>query len=394
MSLKCGMIGLPNVGKSTLFSALTKIQVPSENYPFCTIDPHKAIVKVPDSRLTEIARVFKPSKAIPASMEFVDIAGLVKGAHRGEGLGNQFLSHIRESHALIHILRCFEDPKITHVNGKVDPLNDMDVVNTELILSDLQSIESYLKKQKKLFLKKTSSEMKAAKAEEKLLLALEKHLSEGFSARSFFMKNRSADKNEDKSKNKEKLFELRELHLLSLKPVLYICNVGEKSVGNFQNSEDSSNENSLIRRVRKKVEKEGHKILSLCGSLELELSQLEEDEERREFLNDLGFKEPSLDRLIRLSYQLLGLETFFTAGPKEVRAWTMRKETKAPQAGGLIHSDFEKGFIRAEVYSFEDFFRYKEEKLIRAAGLYRSEGKDYTLKDGDIVLFRFNVKSH
>lgn len=387
MSLKCGIVGLPNVGKSTLFSALTHREVPAENYPFCTIDPHKAMVPVPDPRLNRIADWIHPQKVIPNYMEFVDIAGLVKGAHLGEGLGNQFLSHIRESHALIHVLRCFEDDQIVHVEGHVNPIRDMETINTELILSDLQSLENFLQKKKKTF-KNHQNHIQQKQKEEKLLTQLQEHLSQSLPARSFFAPLlKETDSSSKKDTGLEEL--LKEMpSLLTAKPVLYLCNLKEPPLHSQLPSK--TEEFKALQQVKERAQKENHQILSLCGTLEAEISQLPK-EEQEEFLKDLGLKEPSLNRLIRAAYQLLGLQTFFTAGPKEVRAWTMKSGTKAPQAAGLIHSDFEKGFIRAEVYRAEDLFRYHDEKKIRAAGLYRSEGKDYEIQDGDVVLFRFNV---
>lgn len=387
MSLKCGIIGLPNVGKSTLFKALTKVEVPIENYAFCTIDPHKAIVKVPDSRLDRISKILRSQRAIPTSMEFVDIAGLVQGAHRGEGLGNQFLSHIREAHALIHVLRCFDDPKITHVSHRVNPVEDMEIVKMELILSDLQSVENFLKK--KSSPQKKDSKISDQKVKKEILEPLIQHLSSGKSAKSFFRLN--------PKKEKENLRKIQFLPLLTLKPVLYLCNLGERKTLSVQseNLEEPSVEkleNPYFDEISKKLKEvdEESKILNLCASLEAEISELNL-EDQAAFLKDLNVKEPGLSRLIRESYALLGLETFFTAGPKEVRAWTIRKGTTALKAGGFIHTDFEKGFIRAEVFHCEDLFRYKEEKQIRAKGLYRLEGKDYKVKDGDILFFRFNV---
>lgn len=381
MGLKCGIIGLPNVGKSTLFKALTRVKVPIENYAFCTIDPHKAIVRVPDVRLNQISDRIQPERVIPTSMELVDIAGLVKGAHKGEGLGNQFLSHIREASALIHVLRCFDDPKITHVSNRVHPVEDMEIIQMELILSDLQSIENFLKK------KKTLREKFEQELKEEILEPLMSHLSSGKMAKSFF--------DLDQKKGQENLKKVQFLHLLTLKPVLYLCNLGEKgafSSGEVQKKSLKAFQNPYLEALEKKIkETDGEgKVLSLCASLEAEMSELSL-EDQKEFFKELSLTEPGLNRLIRKAYDLLGLETFFTAGPKEVRAWTMKKGTTALKAGGLIHTDFEKGFIRAEVFHCEDLFRYKEEKQIRAKGLYRIEGRDYIVKDGDILFFRFNV---
>lgn len=366
MALQCGIVGLPNVGKSTLFQAITKAPAEAANYPFCTIDPNVGVVAVPDSRIEEITKYIQPQNKIPTSIEFVDIAGLVKGASKGEGLGNQFLSNIRQVDAILHIVRCFDDDDIIHVEGSVDPIRDMDTINTELMLADLESVSKRYNKVSK----PAQAGDKNAKAEFEILKPIYEALENGLPARSV-----------DYGENKEALKYVKELHLLTSKPVLYVCNVAEKDV---------ENGNLWTQQVEERAKEENNEVLSVCGSIESEISQLE-SEEQMEFLETMGLKEPGLNRLIRAAYKLLNLETYFTAGEKEVRAWTIRKGTKAPQAAGVIHSDFERGFIRAEAYHCEDLFALKSEIAIKDAGKYRSEGKEYVVQDGDILLFRFNV---
>jgi len=363
MGIKCGIVGLPNVGKSTLFNALTKAQIAAENYPFCTIDPNVGVVGVPDLRLNELAAIAKPEKILPAAVEFVDIAGLVAGASKGEGLGNQFLAHIRETDAIAHVVRCFVDDDIVHVSGKVNPIADIDVIDTELCLADLVAVD-----------KAVDRAGKAAKAGDKdanrrkdLLQKLSAHLNQGQSARSLPM-------------SPEERAELRDLHLLTLKPLMYVANVNESGFTG----------NALLDAVQQRAAQEGAVVVAVCAAIEAEIAQLA-DEDRAEFLKDLGLAEPGLDRVIRGAYQLLGLQTYFTAGEKEVRAWTVRAGSTAPQAAGVIHTDFERGFIRAEVIHFADYIACKGEAGAKEAGKLRLEGKEYIVREGDVMHFRFNV---
>ncbi|RME16428.1 MAG: redox-regulated ATPase YchF [Bdellovibrio sp.] len=363
MGLKCGIVGLPNVGKSTLFNALTAAKAESANYPFCTIEPNVGVVTVPDPRQEKIAQYIKPQKIVPTTIEFVDIAGLVKGASQGEGLGNQFLSNIRETDAIVQVVRCFEDPNVVHVAGKVDPLSDILTINTELLLADLETVTKRYTKIEKVARTSNDKKLKEEKVFlEKLLQAL----------------------NQEKPASSVELEEheiplFKGLHLLTAKPMLYVCNVSEAEYSHGKPG-------PYTQKVFDYAQKQGQQSLSICSALEAEIAQLP-PEEQKEFYSD----EPGLHRLIRTSYALLNLITFFTAGEKEVRAWTIKKGTKAPQAAGVIHSDFERGFIRAEVYHCEDLFQLKSEAAIKEAGKYRSEGKDYIVQDGDIMLFRFNV---
>ncbi len=365
MGLKCGIVGLPNVGKSTLFNALTEAGAESANYPFCTIDPNVGVVTVPDTRLDEITKYIKPQKVIPSAIEFVDIAGLVAGASKGEGLGNQFLANIRETNAIIHVVRCFDDDNVVHVNGSVDPLRDIDVINTELLLSDLESLEKRVQKNDKI-LRANNKDVQLVTETGVMKKALEA-LNDGKPAR-------SVDFDEDE------LLILKRLHLITSKPVLYVCNIGE----------ESESDNPHFKNVQDLATSENNECLSVCSSLEAEITELD-GEEKKEFLESLGQTEPGLNRLIRTAYKLLNLDTYFTAGEKEVRAWTIPRDAKAPQAAGEIHTDFEKGFIRAEVYHCNDLFDLKSEAAIKDAGKFRSEGKDYTVKDGDVMHFLFNV---
>ncbi|MCP4721566.1 MAG: redox-regulated ATPase YchF [Desulfobacteraceae bacterium] len=369
MQLNCGIVGLPNVGKSTIFSALTSAPAEAANYPFCTIEPNVGIVHIPDKRLAQITQHIIPQKIIPAIVEFVDIAGLVKGASKGEGLGNKFLGHIRQVGAIVHVVRCFEDDDVVHVNGRVDPESDIETIGIELAFADLETVK---KRQENLVRLKKSNDKKIsekAKATAPVLILLVQALEEGIPARQANLDERQKEM-------------IADLHLITMKKQLYCCNVGE---------DELEDDNDHVKKVRAFAEKDGSGVVVISGKLESEISDLDSAEEKAEFLGAAGLEESGLDKLIRKGYEMLGLNTYFTAGEKEVRAWTFPNGAKAPQAAGIIHTDFERGFIRTEAYHCTDLFKYKTEQKLKEDGKLRVEGKEYVVADGDVLHFRFNV---
>jgi GTP-binding protein YchF len=363
MSLKCGIVGLPNVGKSTLFNELTKAGIPAENYPFCTIEPNVGIVEVPDTRLAQLATIVKPERILPAAVEFVDIAGLVAGASKGEGLGNQFLAHIRETDAIVNVVRCFEDPNVIHVAGKVSPLDDIAVIQTELALADLTTVEKTIQRETK----KARSGDKDAAALVALLERVLVQLNDAKPVRAMNL-------------DKEQIAMLKPLCLITSKPAMYVANVSDSGFTN----------NPLLDQLSEYAKSQHSPIVAICASIESEIADMD-DSDKLEFLSDMGMEEPGLNRLIRAAFDLLGLQTYFTAGVKEVRAWTIHKGDTAPQAAGVIHTDFERGFIRAQTIAFDDFISHKGEQGAKEAGKMRAEGKEYVVKDGDVLNFLFNV---
>ncbi|MDH4467783.1 MAG: redox-regulated ATPase YchF [Bacteriovoracaceae bacterium] len=369
MSFNCGIVGLPNVGKSTLFQALTSAPAEAANYPFCTIEPNVGIVAVPDERLEKITKFVTPERTIPSSVEFVDIAGLVKGASKGEGLGNQFLGHIRSVAAIVHVVRCFEDGNIIHVDGKVDPASDIGTITVELCLADLEAVQKRLANLDKFIKNQDKKISERAKISRPILEQLEKALGQGKAARSLGL-------------SKEDLDAIQDLQLITMKPMLYCCNVDEESL---------SSGNKFTEVVAKIAKEESAEIIFVCAKIESEIAALETEAERKEFAETIGLAESGLSQLIRAAYRLIGLRTYFTAGVKEVRAWTFTQGMKAPQAAAVIHTDFEKGFIRAEVFHCEDLFLLGSEAKVKEAGKFRVEGKEYVVQDGDIMHFRFNV---
>ena len=365
MALRCGIVGLPNVGKSTIFNALTKSLVPSENYPFCTIEQHIGIVSLPDSRLDKLNKIFTPEEITPASVEFIDIAGLVKGANKGEGLGNQFLGQIRQASAIVHVVRCFENDKISHVEGSIDPIRDAELIETELLLADLQTIEKNIERFEKLVNKEKNADKKLG-----ALVKLKKYCDEGNMARTF-------------SASKDDINFIKSLFLLTRKPILYVANVDEGEIVNTKR-------NDYVEALFDFAQKENNLAIRLCGKIEQEIATLDK-KEKSLFLDEYNLNEPGLNKLINAGFNLLGLETYFTGDPKEVRAWTINKGTTAPKAAGRIHTDFERGFIKAEVIKYSDLIKFGSEKKVKDAGLSKLQGKEYIVEDGDCIYFHFNI---
>jgi GTP-binding protein YchF len=369
MGLNCGIVGLPNVGKSTIFKALTAAPAEAANYPFCTIEPNLGIVEVGDERLDKITNFIKPQKVIPAIMEFVDIAGLVKGASKGEGLGNQFLGHIRSVEAIAQVVRCFDDPDIIHVHGKIDPVDDIQTINFELALADLEVVERKLTNLPKQMKSQNKEISKKAKEQQPILETLKKHLEEGEQARTLDLSD-------------DDILAIRELNLITLKKLLYVCNVDEDAI---------LEGNDYVKAVEEYANKSGAGMVMICGKLESEIAVLETEEEKVEFMEAVGIERSGLETMTQEAYKLLGLRTYFTAGEKEVRAWTFKEGYKAPQAAGVIHTDFERGFIKAEIYHCDDLFQFHSEQKVKENGKLRIEGKEYIVADGDVIHFRFNV---
>ncbi len=369
MGLNCGIVGLPNVGKSTIFSALTSAPAEAANYPFCTIEPNVGVVHVPDPRMEKIGAIIGPEKMVPAIVEFVDIAGLVKGASKGEGLGNQFLGHIRQVGATCHVVRCFEDDDIIHVAGKVDPVSDIEVINIELALADLETVTKRIQNLDKMLKSQDKIVQNKAKIAKPVLERLKATLEEGHPGRSL-------DLNEDEKDS------IADLQLITMKKMLYVCNVDEDSI---------LEDNEHVKKVKELAKKDNSDVITICGKIESEIASLESKEEKAAFLSDIGITESGLSKMIKAGYEMLEMKTYFTAGVKEVRAWTFPKGAKAPQAAAVIHTDFEKGFIKAEVFHCDDLFQYGSEAKVKEAGKFRIEGKEYEVKDGDIMHFRFNV---